>query len=76
MKLDIFTRLYQLPSTIGAYTVCNPDGSYTIIVNSALNNHRQLLAYAHELQHIHNGDYEKKCSADFIEIQAHRNAPT
>lgn len=73
---NVYTRLYQMPSTIYAYTVCNPDGSYTIIINSILSSERQLLAYAHELEHIKNGDYERKCSADFIEIQAHKKAPT
>lgn len=30
-----------------------------------------MISYEHELKHILNGDYEKKCSVDMIEINAH-----
>lgn len=60
----------NLPTTIAAYVVANPDLSYTIVLNSRLTFERRMQAYKHELHHIENGDYERK-SADLIELYAH-----
>lgn len=71
MTQDINVLLADMPGTIGAYTVFNADMSYTIVLNARLNHERQLLAYHHEMKHIENGDYEKKCHVDLIECYAH-----
>ncbi len=47
--------------------ICNCDGSFTIIINSRLNQERQMLAYQHALLHIANDDFNKK-DADSIEL--------
>ena len=67
---DVNTQLADLPTSISAYVVSNPDGSYTIILNARLTWERKRQAYLHELNHIKNGDYERK-SADKIEMFAH-----
>lgn len=71
MTLDVNTVFANMPSTIKAYTVANADMSYTIVLNARLNYESQLLAYHHEMKHIENADYDKKCSADLIEYYAH-----
>ena len=71
MTQDVNTILANLPNTIGAYTVANTDLSYTIVLNARLSYERQLLACHHEMKHIENGDYNKRCSADLIERYAH-----
>lgn len=71
MTLDVNVMLADMPSTIPGYSVANPDLSYTIVLNSRLNYERQLMAYHHEMNHIKNGDYDKKCSADLVECYAH-----
>ena len=71
MTLDVNVILADMPTSIPAYSVANPDLSYTIVLNSRLNHERQLMAYHHEMNHIKNGDFEKKCSADVIECYAH-----
>lgn len=71
MTLDVNVVLADLPGTISAYTVANPDFSYTIVVNARLNYERQMLAYVHEIDHIKNGDYDRKGSVDLIECYAH-----
>lgn len=71
MTLDVNVILIDMPPSIPAYSVANPDLSYTIVLNSRLNYERQLRAYHHEMEHIKNGDFEKKCSADIIEFCAH-----
>lgn len=68
---DIFVRYIALPATVKSYVVANADQSYTIILNSKLSYEQNMLSYAHEVDHIHNGDYDKKCSVDIIEIHAH-----
>ncbi|MGL5436823.1 MAG: ImmA/IrrE family metallo-endopeptidase [Lachnospiraceae bacterium] len=70
---DINVQYADMPTTIRAYTAVNNDMSYTIVINSKLNNEQQLLSYQHEINHIINGDYEKRCGIDFIEITAHSN---
>lgn len=47
--------------------ICNSDGSFTIIINSRLNQERQMLAYQHALLHIANDDFNKN-DADSIEL--------
>ena len=71
MTLDVNVLLADMPGTIPGYCISNPDMSFTIVLNSRLNYEQQLLAYHHEMKHIENGDYDKKCSADLIECYAH-----
>lgn len=71
MTVDVNVILADMPSRIPAYSIANTDLSYTIVLNSKLNHERQLLAYHHEINHIENGDYDKKCPADIIECYAH-----
>ena len=61
----------DMPTTVRSYVVNNADMTYTIILNSRLSHEQNLISYAHELQHIENGDYDKKCNVDVIEINAH-----
>ena len=68
---DVFVRYVELPTTVRSFVVANNDMTYTVILNSKLSREQNILSYQHELEHILRGDYEKKCSADFIEITAH-----
>ena len=68
---NIFVKCVELPTAVRSFVVANNDMTYTVILNSKLSREQNLLSYQHELDHILNGDYEKKCSADFIEITAH-----
>ncbi len=71
MEETIFTYYVDLPTTIRSFVVSNNDMSFTILINSRMGNDQQLLAYIHEMEHIKNGDYDKCCSADLIELVAH-----
>ena len=66
----ITTFIYPMPGRIRSYTV-RKDDFYTIVVNENLNEKARLEAYKHEMNHINNGDFDKRCSADLIEIVAH-----
>lgn len=71
MEDGIFTYYVDLPTTIRSFVVSNNDMSFTILINSRMGSNQQLLAYIHEMAHIKNGDYDKRCSADLIELAAH-----
>ena len=63
-----------MPCTIHSYVKLNADDTYTIIINERLCYEMQEQAKEHEIRHIQNGDYDRKFSADMIEIYAHRRA--
>ena len=70
--MDIHSVLATLPYSIKAYVVTNPDMSFTIVLNDALSFEQNQKSYLHEYAHIINGDYDRKCSGDMIEIGAHK----
>lgn len=67
---NIRTVFIDMPTTIKAYTILKDD-FYTIVINSSLSYEMQEEAYNHELRHILNGDFDRKCSVGLIEINAH-----
>lgn len=67
---NVRTILIDMPCTVKAYTICKDD-FYTIVINASLNQEMQRFAYYHELYHIQNKDFERKCSVNLIEINAH-----
>lgn len=71
MDDGIFTYYVDMPTTIRSFVVSNNDMSFTIIINAKMGKEQQLLAYEHEINHIKNGDYDKNCSANLIELVAH-----
>ena len=72
-----YNVLYQdMPTTIHSFVRCNPDTSYTIVINARLSNDGRLKAYDHEIHHIQNGDYDYDIIRDLnqIELEAHEAA--
>lgn len=68
---DINILYANMPTSIRSYVVSNADMTYTIVLNCRLSHEQNILSYSHELGHIRNGDYDKKCGIDIIEINAH-----
>ena len=71
--MDIRTLLTPLPATIGGFTIFDSDGYYTIVLNSILSHEKNKQTYLHEYYHIMKGDFERRCSADMIEMFSHKN---
>lgn len=74
MKVDldtINTLLIDLPGSIRGFSRENPDGTYTIVLNSSLCRECQEATYWHEIEHIENGDFTQCCVSD-IEVDRHR----
>ena len=69
---EIYTTLYDLPTSIRGFTVRDRNGDYNICLNARISYEDRLEAYEHELKHIKHGDFQRSASADLIEIFAHR----
>ena len=66
--------LKDMPARINGFTVKGFDSGedfYTVFINACLSYEQQRKAYAHELDHIVNEDYDSGCSADTIEYIRH-----
>lgn len=70
--MDSNVIFVDMPASIKSYTVCNPDSTYTIVLNSKHSHEQQLASYFHELQHIQNDDFfDIKTDVNIVEILAH-----
>ena len=69
---EVFTKKISLPTTIGAYTILDRNGDFTVFVNARMGYEKQVEAYSHELKHIKNGDFFKVETADVIEMRTHQ----
>jgi hypothetical protein len=70
LEEEITVVLAKMPARIRAYVVLKDD-HYTVVINEALSQVARMRAYRHEVNHIMNGDFERSCSVDLIEIRAH-----
>lgn len=74
MEEGIFTYYADMPTTIRSFVVSNSDMTFTIMINARIGSEQQLKAYNHEMEHIRNGDYDRHCTVDLIELMAHKGA--
>lgn len=72
MSETITTSFADMPTSIRSYVIKGLD-DYCIVINSKLSYEMRLKAYQHELDHIYNGDFERKTDIDLIEIRAHKD---
>lgn len=70
MNEDFNIVMQDLPTTIGGFTK-ETDGYYTIVLNSRMTHERNILTYKHEKGHIDKNDFDRDCTADQIEAEAH-----
>lgn len=59
-----------MPIGYKAFTMPKDD-FYTIYLNSRYCMEQNMKSLEHELLHIRNGDYDKRCSVDFLELYSH-----
>lgn len=70
--MDNIRVLYvDMPIGYRAFTMPKDD-FYTIYLNSRYSREQNISSLEHELRHIKNGDYEKECSVNILETNAHR----
>lgn len=63
--------LINMDTKIKGFTSKNEDDSYSVFINSRLSYEQRMKAYAHELKHIQNGDFDMFNVQD-IELLAHQ----
>ena len=71
MRPDVNCVLADMPVSVRGYTTYNKDCTYTIVLNARHTREQNLLSYAHELEHINNGDYDNNCDVDALELAVH-----
>lgn len=54
---DYFVRVVPLPYAVRGMTVTNPDGTFSVYLNSRNTFEQDEKTKAHELDHIANGDF-------------------
>ena len=64
---EIYIYYIDMPHSVTSNIVENPDGSFTIYINSRLSYEMQLNGYLHELDHISRNDFD--CHDDIHEIE-------
>ena len=60
----------DLPTSVRGFARYNPDGTYTIVLNSRMSIEQQRRTWAHEMRHIIRGDFDKD-DVDAIEVENH-----
>lgn len=69
---NIRTVMADMPASVKAYTIIDSDGFYTVVLNQNHTYEQNLLSYKHELDHIINGDFDRRTRAGLIELYAHK----
>lgn len=72
MRDDIRILYVDMPIGYKAFTMPKDD-FYTIYLNSRYCIEQHLKSLEHELRHIRNGDYDKQCSVDLLELYSHNS---
>lgn len=73
MNTDIFVHYLDFKNSVPAASTLNEDGSYSIFINSRLNQEQQVDGYIHELEHILQLDFENRDRCvDTLEYYAHK----
>ena len=63
----IFVRVIELDFAVRGFTVQDADGNYNIYLNARYCREQQRRTLSHEMNHIANGDFDKKSPAHIIE---------
>lgn len=70
-NVDYQVHLFDFNGRAKEAVVPNEDGSYTILIESSLSREQQQQEFLHALTHICNNDFEKECSVNLLETEAH-----
>lgn len=64
---DYFVRVVQLPFPVRAMTAANPDGTFTVYLNSRNTYGQTLKAIDHEYEHMESDDFHSGLPIEEIE---------
>ncbi len=69
---EVYIYYVDMPCSVGSNVVENPDGSYTLYLNSRMTHEGNMRGYMHELAHLRNGDLNCCTNVQETEYNAHR----
>lgn len=73
MQNEIFVHHLDFKNSVPATSTVNDDGTYSIFLNSRLNQEQQSNGYMHELKHILQLDFEnREKDISLLEHYAHK----
>lgn len=70
LKYEVYIYYVDMPCSVASNLAQNPDGSYTLYLNSRLTCEKQLKGFLHELRHLENNDFDNK-NINYIECMNH-----
>ena len=70
-NVDYQVHLIEFHGSATEAVVPNEDGTYTIFIESTLSREQQQQKFLHAMAHIYNKDFEKECSVNLLEQEAH-----
>lgn len=71
--VEIYIYYVDMPCSIESNVVENPDGSYTLYLNSRFTHEKNIEGYLHELDHIENEDFKAINDIHDVEVRARKD---
>lgn len=72
VNADVFIYYVDMPCSVASNIVENPDGSYTIYLNSRMTHERNIKGYLHEIKHLSSNDLNECSNVQEIELNARK----
>lgn len=69
---EVYVYYLDMPCSIDSNIVENPDGSFTLYLNSRMTHERNIEGYLHELIHIRKGDLYSTSNIHDVENEARK----
>lgn len=67
---DIYIYCLDMPCSVASNVVENPDGSFTLYLNSRMTRERNIKGYLHEMNHLKNADLNNCYNIQEVELTA------
>lgn len=72
VNADVFIYYVDMPCSVASNIVENPDGSYTIYLNSRMTHEQNIKGYLHEIKHLANNDLNECSNIQVIELNVRK----
>ena len=69
---EVYVYYIDMPCSIDSNIVENPDGSFTLYLNSRMTHERNIEGYLHEMFHLQQGDLDGTSNIHDVEIEARK----
>lgn len=67
INYDVHIYYLDMPCSVASNVVENPDGSFTLYLNSRMTHERNIKGYLHEVKHLKNDDLNNCCNVQKTE---------